>query len=195
MADSTPSATSDSAATRRPTEPDGDAWQTWFDAVRLPGVDQAIGDVYARLDEAVSQRGPTCWISGRCCNFDAYGHRMYVTALEIAWVVAKKARSDAPGIGTKARRGSEHARASDVDLKGACMFQVDGLCGIHGIRPLGCRVFFCQEGTQDWQQDVYERFLSELRALHDAHGLPYRYMEWRAGLHEALAFVEADSNA
>jgi hypothetical protein len=54
---------------------------------------------------------------------------------------------------------------------------------------MGCRVFFCQEGTQGWQQELYEQFLAELRRMHEDRGLPYRYMEWRAGLREAGEYV------
>jgi Fe-S-cluster containining protein len=146
-------------------------WDAWRAAVRRPAVDDAVRDLYARLDGAVQQRGPTCWISGRCCNFNAYGHRLYVTGLEIAWVLQQV---DLPAAAT-----------GDDALKTACPFQVNNLCSIHAVRPLGCRIYFCQEGTQDWQHEVYERFLTDLRALHDEHALPYRYMEWRAGLAEA----------
>ena len=62
------------------------------------------------------------------------------------------------------------------------MFQAGGLCTVHAIRPMGCRVFFCQQGTEDWQRDLYEKYLNDLRALHDAHGVPYRYLEWRSAL-------------
>ena len=75
-------------------------------------------------------------------------------------------------------------------LDNPCAFQVNGMCGIHTIRPLGCRIFFCQEGTQDWQQDVYEQFQQRIRRLHDEHELPYRYMEWRAGLIEAAGAID-----
>ena len=52
---------------------------------------------------------------------------------------------------------------------------------------MGCRVFFCERGTQQWQNELYEAFLARLRALHDDLDLPYRYMEWRGGLEEAEA--------
>ena len=77
---------------------------------------------------------------------------------------------------------------------GACPYQVGGLCSTHLIRPLGCRVFFCQAGTEEWQQDLYETFLRRLTRLHEQHDVPYRYMDWIAGLEEgtALATQHAD---
>ena len=78
---------------------------------------------------------------------------------------------------------------------GACPYQVEGLCSTHTIRPLGCRVFFCQAGTEAWQQDLYESFLRRLTRLHEQLDVPYRYMDWIAGLEEgtALATQHADS--
>lgn len=158
-------------------------WRTWCNAAAAPAVDRAIRDIYQRVDDAVAARGPTCWVSGKCCNFDAYGHRMYVTGVEIAWVVAEATKGRHDGV-TKGLDKVINPR--DVDLAGPCVFQVDGLCSVHAIRPLGCRVFFCQQGTQQWQQDLYEQIQKELRALHDDHALPYQYMEWRMGLKECL---------
>jgi Fe-S-cluster containining protein len=153
-------------------------WPRWFAAAREPAVRQAVREVYDRLDAAVRARGPTCWSSGKCCNFEAYGHRLYVTALEIAWVLGEVPVRPA---------------AAAVEPRGGCPFQIDRLCSIHASRPLGCRVFFCQQGTQDWQKEIYEKFLTELRTLHDRFDVAYQYMEWRAGLREALVNLEAEA--
>jgi hypothetical protein len=48
-------------------------------------------------------------------------------------------------------------------------------------------VFFCTEGTDDWQHDLYEHMQRRIRSLHDGLGLPYAYMEWRQGLRRGLA--------
>lgn len=153
-------------------------WLAWCEAAREPGIDRAIAALYEVLDAAVRQRGPVCWASGRCCNFNAYGHLLYVTGLEIAWFLGKIEAS------------SQHANWRDrLDLKAPCPFQVNSLCTTHTMRPLGCRIYFCQRGTEEWQHEVYETFQSRLRALHDELALPYRYMEWRAGLAEASEVI------
>ncbi len=167
-------------------------WRQWRQAAGRSEVDAAIGDLYARLDADIAARGPTCWASGNCCKFDTYGHRLYVTGLEISrFVRLSHGRTARPP------QASGQAVAHDTDTalpllnptsRDACVFQVDGLCSAHAIRPLGCRVFFCQQGTEDWQQDLYERYMDELRAMHERWALPYRYMEWRAGLAEGARF-------
>ncbi|MBI1335930.1 MAG: hypothetical protein GC164_03095 [Phycisphaera sp.] len=156
-----------------------EAWPLWHASVRRSEIHSAIVDLFRGLDAQVAARGPTCWTSGKCCNFDAYGHRLYVTGLEIAWVIAQLPAEQLPN-------------PQAIDLKGPCVFQTDKLCTVHAIRPMGCRVFFCQRGTQEWQQELYESFLGKLRGLHDRFGLPYAYMEWRVGLKDGLGSVPCD---
>jgi hypothetical protein len=67
-----------------------------------------------------------------------------------------------------------------------CPFQVGRLCGVHGIRPLGCRLFFCDVGCVPWQQELYERCHAELKRLHERLDIRYFYVEWRQGLREVM---------
>lgn len=148
-------------------QPIDDRWPQWFEAAARPAIDIAIACLYQDVDRQIAARTPTCWLSGKCCDFDAHGHRLYVTALEIAWFL---------------RRMSPRR---PVDLKAPCPYQHAKLCTAHAHRPLGCRIYFCQEGTQGWQQDLYEQFQAELRSIHDREGVAYWYLEWRHGLEEA----------
>jgi Fe-S-cluster containining protein len=141
-------------------------WAAWLVAADDPQVQAGLLEIFQATTEAIERRGPTCWLSGLCCKFDAYGHRLYVTGLETAWLL---------------RQGPDFPPNPD-DAVGGCPFQVAKLCKAHAIRPLGCRVFFCQQGTEEWQQALYEEQLAELRRLHERFDLPYRYMEWRLAL-------------
>lgn len=140
-----------------------------------------MADVYADVQREIDSRGPACWTSGRCCNFERTGHRLYVTGVEVALTVLGLAQ--APGGG-----GVALTRASldDALSRGGCPFQVGHLCGAHAHRPLGCRVYFCDRTAQQWQHDLCEDALARVKALHDAHAIPYRYGEWRAMLAEML---------
>lgn len=155
-------------------------WPSWFLAVKDAYVDTAIGDLYAQLDHAVQNHHPTCQSSGRCCKFDHYGHRLYVTGLEIAWVLSK-ITTHAP---TQDQPAALLPQFTVTNADG-CPYQIDKLCSIHTVRPMGCRIFFCQEQVIAWQNQLYEKFLSKLRTLHDTQRLEYQYMEWRAGLRAA----------
>ena len=167
-----------------------DVWQVWRDAVKRVEIDRAIRALYTDLDQAVAERRPVCNASGRCCRFEEYGHRLYVTGLEIAWFLQGVGRRES-GVG-KAPASNDLSLQQLTPAIGhpplatapSCPYQVNGLCSTHTIRPLGCRVFFCEEGTAGWQQDTTERFLGQLKQLHAEQGLPYAYMEWLAGLSE-----------
>ncbi len=191
--------------TRAPSpDVDTDAWQGWSDAARHPEVDEAIRSLYARLDADIAAHGPTCWQSGKCCNFGSYGHRLYVTALEVAWFVRQasvaRARSLSETIQTDAALALTVLAPAACDdprpaLSDVCPYQADRRCTVHAIRPLGCRVFFCQEGTQDWQQVLYEHYLNELRELHRRHDIAYRYADWLALLDEVPDWPSSDAQS
>lgn len=176
-----------------------DGWLVWRDAAQRDAIDAAIRALYADLDQAVAERQPVCNASGRCCKFEAFGHRLYVTGLEIAWFI-KGVGSQVLGDGGERPWAIDDSESHGSDLSlqqlalkpntqnptpSACPYQINGLCSTHLIRPLGCRAFFCEEGTEAWQQDTTEHFLDRLKQLHVEHDLPYSYMEWRAGLAEA----------
>ncbi len=128
-----------------------------------------LDDIYSRFEQERVARAPTCDRSGRCCRFEAYGHRLFVSALEVARFVQQEQGSGDP----------------DWDGTG-CPFQAANLCTVHAARPFGCRAYFCDPSSTVWQQDQYERLHREIRELHDKLGVPYLYVEWR----EALAALQ-----
>lgn len=158
--------------------------RAWLDAVRRADVAAALEAVYARASTAIAERGPACWASGRCCNFDRAGHRLYVTGLEAAYVVAHLPLVAGTREGNFARATIDGRDLDEARARGGCPFQVSNLCGVHAIKPLGCRVYFCDRSAQAWQQDLSEDLLAEVRRIHDAFGVEYRYGEWRAMLAE-----------
>lgn len=158
----------------RPKHEDDDAAAAlaaaWVRAIARDEIARELESIYARAAAEIESRGPACWASGRCCNFERTGHRLYVTGLEAAYAIARAPRILTPD-------QIEAARA-----RGGCPFQEQNLCGIHTIKPLGCRVYFCDRSAQSWQQDLCERLLVDIRALHEVHQIEYRYGEWRAML-------------
>lgn len=143
-------------------------------ASERPEVLAAVGGVYADLQGRIDQRRPVCVASGRCCKFEVFGHRLYVTTLELAAFVHGLDKHPRP-------RGEPLSLPMAWDGTG-CPFQSQRLCTVHPIRPFGCRVFFCDSSAGQWQNDVYEQFHSRLKRLHEALGVPYAYVEWREAL-------------
>lgn len=154
--------------------------QAWQQAAASPAIALELEAIYTYLSAEIESRGPACWASGRCCNFAKAGHRLYVTGLEAAYVVARL----------------EHRPLALADIhaaraRGDCPFLDRNLCGVHAIKPLGCRAYFCDRSAQDWQQALSERGLARLRTLHDRHDIPYRYGEWREMLEIVVGVAPA----
>jgi Fe-S-cluster containining protein len=161
-----------------------------MNASRRPEVRAAVSDIYDALQAAIDLRRPLCTTSGRCCNFESYGHRLYVTTMELAAFdgqlesaqaqssqqepIASPAKNSLPLLTTTSNK--------PPTTNSSCPFQIDRLCSVHGIRPFGCRVFFCDQTATDWQHEQYERFHAQLRRLHEELDVPYFYVEWRFAL-------------
>lgn len=131
-------------------------------------VRDAVGVLYVDVQREVDARRPLCVLSGKCCRFEEYGHRMFVTTVELAVFV-------------------HDLRAAPPKPRGAwdgagCPFQSNKLCGVHAIRPFGCRMFFCDATSTEWQNDAYERFHARLKQMHEELSVPYFYTEWRRAL-------------
>lgn len=181
----------------------------WAAAVERHDIRAELEAVYADVASEIAARGPACWASGRCCNFERTGHRLYVTGLEAAYCLAglatrREHAAPSPQVGlphplkviatpatTEPIAQPLSARTlADARARGGCPMQVGHLCGAHHEKPLGCRVYFCDRTAQAWQQDLTERQLARVRSLHERHGIAYRYGEWRAMLERFLPTVE-----
>ncbi|MCP4246678.1 MAG: hypothetical protein GY778_06485 [bacterium] len=129
------------------------------------GLAERMEAFYAEVDAAVAAQAPGCVNRGDCCRFDDYGHRLYVTTIELTYFL----------------RGLRDQWRSP-DSGNTCPFHVDGLCVARSHRPMGCRVFFCDPASQGQQHAEYERRLAELKTISEACGVDYRYVEWLSAL-------------
>jgi Fe-S-cluster containining protein len=156
-------------------------------ATERPGACTTVRDIYARLQLEIDRRKPICVASGKCCHFESYGHRLYVTTLELATFLtdlkSSKNQPDRSGSSgyLRDRLGFSLSVLAPATDDG-CPLQQDKLCGVHAIRPFGCRIFFCDSTATQWQQEQYEIFHSELKQLHARFDVPYFYVEWRSAL-------------
>lgn len=130
-----------------------------LEAARRADVVAAMDAFYHRADQLIAAQPATCWNHGLCCRFGAYGHRLYVTALEAAYYLAA--------------HGPPPPAVED-----ACPHASGGRCHVREIRPLGCRIFFCDPAAAGWQGPLTERLLGELREMHDRLGVAYFYADW-----------------
>lgn len=149
-------------------------------------ISAAVAGILAAADADIAARRPICRASGRCCRFEEWGHRLYVTGVEALHFAAVE------GAGGGNRELRIENKKSGVSLPQffarekveGCPYQVGGLCTAREGRPLGCRVYFCDENSTAWQNEVYEKYHAQLKAVHARFGVAYEYMEWRAALRE-----------
>ncbi len=152
---------------------------TWLRHIRTDAVRDELLQIELLIADEVASRRPRCQNSGRCCGFEAYGHRLYLTGLEVAWTWSRvPVRPDTAAV----------ARAM---AGGTCPFVEHG-CSIHPMRPPGCRIYYCDSERHGWQQALAEACHERVRAVHDSFGIPYRYGEWR-GFLEDFAMYESPS--
>jgi len=119
----------------------------------------AMREFFEAVDKDIAVRGALCTNRGACCRFGEFGHRLYVTTLEVVYFLAK------------------HPLCLPV-TGDVCPHAIDGSCHARDGRPLGCRVFYCDPNAQDWQGPLTEEMLARLRDMHIRLNVPYVYQDW-----------------
>jgi len=129
-----------------------------------------IAGLYQWLDQTLANhktRAGACSACGKCCDFDTYGHRLYVTHPEMHYFSAKT--------------GSRNLRLMP---SGQCPYMDDNRCSVHEHRFSGCRIYGCQ-GDSSFQNRLSEQALDKIKALCNAFDVPYEYMDIRQALNQA----------
>ena len=132
---------------------------------------EALSGLYDQLDRQVSGKGLHCRNCGACCHLHQFGHRLYVTTVELAYFVA--------GLSRPVRRPQG----------GVCPYQQGSSCVARAYRPAGCRLFFCEPTSSDWQGRQYDALRPGLITMHERLRLPYAYVEWLGALSELAGAV------
>jgi hypothetical protein len=134
---------------------------------RESGPEAELQVLYDQVDREVARLGPVCELSGRCCRFAEYGHTLFVSALEIRYLVAGAPRPSRP-----------------LDRGENCPWQDRlGRCTARDTRPLGCRIFHCDPTYQESAHEISERFIRDLKTITQRWDLAWNY----APLHDHLA--------
>ncbi len=153
---------------------DAALWSAWIVAAKRPELVKQLTRLYKQIDRCVSAYPDECLTCGRCCRFEEYGHRLYITGLELAWFSQRYGSYSTGRPGPLITGGTRPER-------GVCPLLQGVACTVHAIRPMGCRLFNCRVYA-DRQSVDHEMFLRRIRRLHDKEDLPYVYMNWSAAL-------------
>jgi Fe-S-cluster containining protein len=129
--------------------------------------------LYRDLEAELPRYRFTCAASGRCCDFDAYEHRLYASTLE-----AERFFRLSPD----ERKNQDHQQCP--------AWGEDKLCHAREGRMLGCRTYFCGPYPVQPPDDLYERYHRRLKSIHDRHGIPFRYQDVRVWAAERRPVVD-----
>ncbi len=126
----------------------------------------AVADLYKWIDSQVTDFAP-CGACGKCCDFDAYDHRLFITTPELIYFVNRMSADTVKQMPT-----------------GQCPYQIDGKCSVHLHRFAACRIFACKENP-DLQSQVSEETIQKLKSICQEFDMDYCYMDLKTALNQA----------
>ena len=122
-----------------------------------------VDSVYQWLQSQLSDLSQTCAACGDCCDFEAFGHRLYVTTPELLFF---QYHLDKP---VKAM------------TTGVCPYRVEGKCTVYPYRFAGCRIFTCK-GDAEKENQICEEIIRKFKSLCNEYRIDYQYLSLQAGL-------------
>jgi Fe-S-cluster containining protein len=131
-----------------------------------------VAEIYNWLDTQIC-RNPDlaglCNACGRCCDFDVFDHRLFVTTPELLYLAANL-----------------HAEKVKPMLTARCPYNISGKCSIYEYRFAGCRIFCCK-GTPDFQSALSESALRKFKNLCEQFQISYHYIDLPTALNNSFA--------
>jgi Fe-S-cluster containining protein len=131
-----------------------------------------VAEIYDWIDQQLASHSDLagqCNVCSRCCDFDTYDHRLYVTAPELMYLEA--------GLNVEKLRTMPSGR---------CPYNIDGKCSVYEYRFTGCRIFCCK-GDAEFQSHLTEAVLEKLKSLCTEFEIPYLYRDLASALNGSSA--------
>jgi hypothetical protein len=126
-----------------------------------------VAEIYDWLDSQIESHrnlAGSCKACGKCCDFENFDHKLFVTSPELIYLSA-----NLHGENLKPMKTSR------------CPYNVDGRCTIYECRFAGCRIFCCN-GDADFQNGLSESAIKKFKSLCDEYQVEYRYSELATAL-------------
>jgi len=124
----------------------------------------AVAEVYDWIDSQTGQTASQCDVCGKCCDFESYDHRLFVTGAELIYFAAKI--------------GPDKIKPM---LAGRCPYNIDGVCTVYAYRFGGCRIFSCKR-DKDFQSQLSEQAVEKFKSICEMFNIPYHYTDLPAAL-------------
>lgn len=124
-----------------------------------------VRSIYDWLDSQIKFMNVDCSGCGKCCDFESFGHKLFVTSPELLYFC-------------------ENLKPLRKMPTGVCPYMEDNKCTARDFRFAGCRIFFCKADDAKIN-DLSEQAIKKFKTLCDEYNFPYRYMELSATLNSA----------
>ena len=124
-------------------------------------------NLYEALDAQLRILGVTCRACGDCCDLNRFGHELWLSNLELAYLL-------------------DSAKPGSCPVDGVCPYLLEGKCTARVGRALGCRVFHCDLDAAS-MENITEVYLEEMKKIAAAHGLDIEYGELTSSLSNYMA--------
>jgi Fe-S-cluster containining protein len=142
--------------------------------------DQKICDevkkIYDWLDSTIKPLNNKCDACGKCCNFDSFGHKLFITTPELLYFMQNVTSGN-----VISSEGLKEAEVEKSIKKKVCPYLKDEKCTVRNFRFAGCRIFFCKE-DKNLQNKLSEETIEKFKALCDKFNLPYRYVDFASAV-------------
>lgn len=178
----------------------------WWNNDKTAPICSEVKKIYDWLDSNIKPLNNKCDACGKCCYFDSFGHKLFVTTPELLYFyenvkpLRKMTGSCCPYLenGTLPHQFilqkanlKEHLKqnrsASKILPQNANW--CGGKCNARNYRFAGCRIFFCKSAggcltaaDKDMQNRLSEESIEKFKALCDKFNLPYRYIDLATAL-------------
>lgn len=124
-------------------------------------LEKKVAEIYNWIEAQITD-GRTkaqCSACGKCCDFDSFDHRLFITPPELIYLTANI--------------GRENIRPMRTN---SCPYNIDGKCTVYEYRFAACRIFYCG-GDTDFQSELSESVLEKLKSLCTEFQIPYCYSD------------------
>jgi len=126
-----------------------------------------VAEVYNWLDSQARHHNDlagVCDVCGKCCDFESFDHRLFVTPPELMYLAAK--------LGAEKIRPMSGSR---------CPYNIGGKCTVYEYRFAGCRIFCCKADA-DFQSRLSESALEKFKSICTEFQVPYCYSDLATAL-------------
>lgn len=133
---------------------------------------QEVAELYGWLEGRLrgsSKADGFCDVCGKCCDFNTFDHRLFITPPELIYLAANLAPEKFKPMNT-----------------GQCPYNIEGKCSVYDYRFAGCRIFYCN-GDTDFQSSLSETAVNKLKQICTEFNIPYLYTDLASALNNYSA--------